>query len=486
MTFAFTAKPNAKNLSILFIAAFLIRACTFYFYVQHEERYHQADSNDYHYGGLTLALGHGMVKQSGQPVFWRTPGYPYYLSKFYTYFGLKSAAFADNTPAHKAALWLQLILCSLIPIIIFFLAFSLLGLLKIAWIAAWISVFHVGLVLSSVYLLTEGLTLIFFYLFLLFFYKSFFCIGEYPTSNSSWKKNLILAALLLAIATWIRPMGEFVAISCAVLMFLFAQDSFREKFKKIGLFLLVFYACLAPWYIRNYQLTGKLFFCPMFGTYLNSFVAPKILRETHKVPFEQAWRYLQTVAGQNAVQNLPAARAQGLFLVPEHFALQTAMPILCSHPFLGLKVWMPEVFKTAFDLYSFQLIALANNMFKSDPLEEFLSEKIADTLYAKPAPWWMRIICWLDFIFTVWLWLSLFVGMFIFWILPLFKRFQVSPAIKNMAGFWLKTAFLSASIMFMTGGFGYARLRLPVEPLMIITALTLYCVPWKPQKNNFQ
>jgi len=479
MILSFIAKPNAKNLSILFLAAFLVRACTFYFYVQHEDRYHQADSNDYHVGALTVALGYGMIKPGGQPVFWRTPGYPLYLSAFYKLFGLKSGAFEDNAPAQKAALWLQLFLCSLIPIIIFYLALSLIGILNIAWITAWISVFHVGMVLSSVYLLTEGLTLIFFYLFLLFFYKSFRAIGEYSADTSSWKKNLFIAALLLGAATWIRPMGEFVSIACAFLILLFAQDSFKNKLKKIGLFLFVFYACLVPWYIRNYQLTGKLFFCPMFGTYLNAFVAPKILRITHNITFEQAWRYLQNTAGQNAMQQLSASQATGIFLVPEHFALATAMPIIKEHPFLALKVWMPEVLKTAFDLYSFQLIALANNFFKYDPLEEFLPEKIAATLYAKPAPWWMRIICWLDFLFTVWLWLSLFAGLIIFWIMPLIKRFQVSPAIKNMAGFWLKTAFLTGSIMFMTGGFGYARLRLPVEPLMIIAALTLYYAPWK-------
>ena len=45
-----------------------------------------------------------------------------------------------------------------------------------------------------------------------------------------------------------------------------------------------------------------------------------------------------------------------------------------------------------------------------------------------------------------------------------------------MAAFWFKLLFFTAAIIGMTGGFGYARLRLPVEPLLIILALTfLFC-----------
>lgn len=146
-----------KNLTCLFIAALLLRAATFFFYVQHEERYCQADSNDYHHAALSVGLGHGMTKlNNGQPIFWRTPGYPLYLSWFYKHFGIKSGIFTDNMKAQKTALWIQLILTSVIPIIIFFLALSLTGILSIAWITAWISVFHLGLILASTFFSDRG------------------------------------------------------------------------------------------------------------------------------------------------------------------------------------------------------------------------------------------------------------------------------------------------------------------------------------------
>ncbi len=468
-------KPFYKNLFFVFISAFSLRALIFSGYIINDTRYRQADSNDYHVSAISIIKGAGMSRiPSGQPIFWRTPGYPWYLSLFYRLCGVQNNSFNDNHTAQKLALWMQIFLCSFIPIIIFFLALTLTHALSIAWISAWICVLHIGFILSSTFLLTEGLALLFFYLFLIFFFKSFYVLSEKPIDDRDWKKNLMYAGLFLGITTWLRPMGEFVSILCSLLILLCAHDTLFNRLKKIGLFLCIFYICLVPWYIRNYRLTDSFFFCPMFGTYLNSFVAPKIVRDLEKQPLEIAWTQLQEQAYKKAIHDHPIKRLQGKYVVPEHTALFVALPIIKAHPFIALKVWMPEVIKTAFDLHSYQLIALANDTYKSDPLEEFLSAKISGALYKEFAPRWIRIICWIDFIFTLWLWVSLILGMCIFWLIPSFKKWAVSQDIKEMASFWFKMAFITGGIIFMTGGYGYARLRLPVEPLMIITALTLW------------
>lgn len=469
----FTAQPTYKRLLLLWIAAFLIRAFSFYSYVQHEERYHQADSNDYHNAALALGIGQGMTKLgSQQPIFWRTPGYPAYLSLFYSLFGIHSAQFADNAQAQKTALWVQIALCSCIPIIIFFLALTLTNMLAIAWICAWLSVIHIGFILSSMFLLTEGLALIFFYLFLIFFYKSFTAYGE-PQSSKPWVLSLTFAALMLGITTWIRPMGHFVSTAAMILLACFAHEPWRLKIKKIILFMLVFLGTLTPWYMRNYTLTHKVFFWPAAGTYLNAFVAPKVLRILHGTSFETNWKKLQTLAHQRAMQEFFKARAQGLYIVPEHIAGEVAWPIVLHHPWYTFSAWMPEVIKSTFDLYASQLVSFANNSFMWDPLEEFLGEKLQLALYKQSMPLWMRIIAWVEFLFTIALWILLCMGMYLFWIIPLCKRFTVSPETKTLAALWFKVLFLVAGILFMTGGFGYARLRLPVEPLLWILALTM-------------
>ena len=65
------------------------------------------------------------------------------------FYGIFSAHFANNSKAQKAALWLQILLCSCIPLIIFFLSLSLVNNLTIAWITSWISVVHLGLVFAD-------------------------------------------------------------------------------------------------------------------------------------------------------------------------------------------------------------------------------------------------------------------------------------------------------------------------------------------------
>ena len=119
----FHASYNWKKLALLCVAAFIIRSATFYFYVQHEQRYHQADSMDYHNCALGIALGEGMVRlDTMYPIFWRVPGYPWYLSWFYDSYGVTNMLFDENAPAQKAAIWFQIILCSLSSFLVFFLS----------------------------------------------------------------------------------------------------------------------------------------------------------------------------------------------------------------------------------------------------------------------------------------------------------------------------------------------------------------------------
>ncbi len=486
-----TYTPNKKNLSLLVFAALFVRAAVFFIYIQHEERYHQPDSNDYHVYAATIVLNQPM------PRYWRMPGYPLYLSIFYHFFGLQPGAFSANSPAQKAAIWGQVFINSFIPLVLFFLAYTLTASYAIAWILAWLSVIHLGLVLASTYLLTEGLALIFFYLFLLFFYKSFRAYGEQQEETSfyqaltktSFPKNpaiqhpsihLALAALFLCISTWMRPMGIFVAIVAAFILLVCAQDRFMQKLKKITLFLGLFFASIAPWYIRNYQKTGHIFFCPLFGIYLNAFTAPRILRDVHHLPLEKTWRYLQHQLSDKIQKDIQHKGLTNItpytknLPIPELLAGAISWPIVLAHPWFATMEWFKEVFISTFDLYSYQLIAFVKNTFKSDPLEAFLSERLAECLYKQPAPLVVRILCWLEFIWALFLWMGIIAGIWLFIARTTIKKFQVSDQCKALGGLWLKTGLLIGAALVMTGGFGYARLRLPVEPLIIILALTAW------------
>lgn len=266
-------KPaSTATFFLFFIAAFLIRAGVFYFYIQHEERYCQPDTQSYTMPALTMYHGYGMVNPNNIPVFWRTPGYPAFLAPFYVFANSYSWEFSAHKNAHIVALWIQMLWCSLLPIVLYALAWILTKSLLIAYTLALVGVIHPGFILASTFLLTDGPAQIFFVMFLI-------CLFVPLCSTLRWNPYLCLAgaALALALYTWMRPMGQFVALAAIIVLF-FSHFSLQDKIKQSLFFVLVFAALISPWFIRNYQLTGKVFFCPLFGLYFNVFNAPKIGR----------------------------------------------------------------------------------------------------------------------------------------------------------------------------------------------------------------
>lgn len=494
---------SIKETALLFLIAFLIRSSVFLFYVQHNERYCQSDSMDYHIGAGCIAHGLGMHRpDTGKPIFWRTPGYPAYLALFYNFFGFKNFNFNENSNAQKSSIWFQIFLSSLLPILIFFLSFTITRSYLISIISSWFSVFHLGFVLASTYLLTDALALLFFLLFLLFFYKSF--INLFVTNPSTslrgdlkitifaqderWETSnnkttylqIILSALALSLFTWMRPMGQFIAILSALIFFI-PKANKKLKIKSFFVFLFCFFILIAPWYIRNYNLTGKIFFCPLFGPYLTVFSAPKIKSTIENIPLIESHRILSRQGGAQAEKDILQATLNNSNKVvcTELSSLKVALPIIFAHPFLFVKDWIIEVIKTTFDLYSSQLVNFAANKFKWDPLIEYLPEKIAECLWKQEMNIFMRLICWIEFLISLILWSCFFAGFYLFLLIPIFNWPKINQNTRNLAYFWLISCLIGLITVGMTGGFGYARLRLPIEPLFIILSMqsAMYFLP---------
>jgi hypothetical protein len=323
-------------------------------------------------------------------------------------------------------------------------------------------------------------------------------------------------------------MGSYVAL-VAALIALLAPGDVRLKSKHIALFLSCFYLLLAPWYVRNYLYSGHLFFCPMFGAYLNSFCAPRIVSAVENIDLIESWKMLGNAAHQRYLEQKTAYAHQGMHLPREFVCGQIAWPIIFACPLLALYDWMREVLKTTFDLYSSQLVAFVQGSFFYDPLIEYLSVKLADCLYNTPMPLALRTVVYLELLYATMLWIGLIGGFIRFMVIPCAQRLNVSDQTRRLfavaenygvqpgdesdknhaaalakegcyqappkrgyaqasggisrnttafkplsASFdvWLYATIMIAAILFMTGGFGYARLRLPVEPLMIILSLT--------------
>lgn len=471
-------QPRWYHYLILCTLALIVRAATFHYFVQHEERYCQPDSNDYHYGALCIAYGYGMSYPNGRPMFWRTPGYPWYISKFYNNKQQSSGKFSDHKNAQVRAIWLQIFLCSLIPLLVFQLAWVLTHTAFIAWLVALISIIHLGFVLASTFLLTDGLAMLLFILFLTLLYHSF----QFAHETDLHKKTvlirhpyllLIAAAAILGVYTWIRPMGQFMAILAAG-MLLLSKGNWGSRFKKLFCFLLVFFVTIFPWIWRNHKLTGEWFFCPLFGLYLNAFNAPKILSRVENIPLIDAHKKLSLAANDHILSVMAQRQAAGdrRVVCTENECMHTAWPLIAAHPGYFIYDWLVEAAKTTFDLYASQLVAFAGNCFKWDPLVEYLDEKIKKCLYEQPMHWSMRALAWIEFISAILLWIGIVGGVLVFMVNALWKRNW--SLFYSYGLLWLKTGIFIGAVALQTGGFGYARLRLPIESLMLILGITFW------------
>lgn len=503
MLFSFLShKPTKLQYLTLFILAFFVRAGVFYWYIAPQERYCQPDSNDYHCTAVTMCKGLGMYRLDGQPFFWRTPGYPLYLSAFYDENQSISPKFSDYQESQQAAIWVQILLCSLLPILFFWLAYTLTQVTLLAWLMAFLGIVHMGFVLASTFLLTDALASLLFILFLIFFFKSFRWSGEKTliadknSQNTPVDKNLaqralnkikdphygslVFAALMLAAYTWFRPMGQFVALVAAVLP-LFSALGWKVKLKQSMLFLGVFFLAIFPWFWRNYQLTERWFFCPLFGLYLNAFNAPKILARTANMPLKEAHKRLQYDASYYIAkeQEQAASEGSGRTVVNELVCLKSALPVIMEHPGYFLYDWIVEVCKTTFDLYSSQLVAFATNTFRWDPIIEYLDEKISKCLWGESQTWWMLLLAWLELLSALLLWTGIFAGLWFFVAQPLITGKR--ELLYSYGFLWLKTGILIGIVVIQTGGFGYARLRLPIEPLMLILGIAFWL--WLLQRS---
>lgn len=472
-------RPTTKQLLLLFIVSFLIRAGSFVFYVQYENRYCQPDTTGYHFAALCMKHGYGMKYPTKKPIFWRTPGYPIFLMPWYDT-SIKTTDFHLHKSAHMIALWIQIFLCSFFPLLVLLFVFYATGSPPIGWTCALISMVHHGFILASIYMLTDGLGMIFFMLFLYALWHLIRFKGETalslatitPRSPSSYAM-IPLAALSLSAYTWLRPHGQFIAYGALILM-LCSEGSWRTKIAKSLCFITLFMATLLPWYIRNYKLTGDFFFCPLFGLYLNVFNAPKIVARIEGISLKDA-HTKQVKASQVVIGQELRTRYKNndrRIVCGENMCLVTALPPILAHPGYFLYDWIGEVIKTTYDLYAYQLVALHNKTFSSDPLVEYLPEKLADTLYAQPLPWYFRLIGWIELCFNIVMWLGIFSGFFSFVCIPLLCHDW--RLFTSYGYLWIKACFITGLVIMQTGGFGYARLRLPVEPLMIMMGIVAW------------
>ena len=237
----------------------------------------------------------------------------------------------------------EILLCTFLPIALYFLALLLTHNNTVALLTSVISIFHLGFTLSTTYIMTDALTTLFFTFFLIFFYK---------VVDNNTKKSLIftiLAAIMLSIVTYMRPMGQSIGF-LAVLILFFSAIPLKKKLFLIALFSLLFFGSLTPWIVRNYTLTNSPFFCPLWGPYNKHFQYLKLHKDSQEnhllraltISIKNLCFYICKRKKKKKKENSPYIACRELICA------QVANPIIYAYPHYFMLDWCIEVVKTAF------------------------------------------------------------------------------------------------------------------------------------------
>jgi hypothetical protein len=493
-------------LALLVVAAFALRAVVFWGYLAHDNRYWQVDTATYETLAQELAVNNRFATPDGTPNVYRLPGYPLFLATVYK---------VVNNPL--AALWVQILLASFIPLLVFFLAGVLFpGRRRTAWAAALITTVHLGYVLYAGFMMTETLFVLLFLAFLIVFcrmallarrrhpkrsdpgmcsnslraacfydllplnlaakgqaFVQFYddmiepdfacaCSTRHPQDSSGLE--VFFAGMLLGFASLVRPVGHYLIV-VAVVILLFAGC---DRFKQLGECVVLsfgWFVVVGAWLLRNALLFGHVFFHTLPGGHFLYLSAARVVAADKNISYQDARVHLRSV-----IQEREAASIKNLGRKLDQYEVCTlheklALETFRHAPLTALKFWMQDMARTTLSLYSAELLYLESARAKISYFATGRPIKDWFMRYLQPQTekLWLKILIWSEILFH----LLLLLGTAFFCGCALLRR---SHRVLNV--FWIVMPFIALFIVLALSG-GYARMRLPMEFLMIILACSI-------------
>lgn len=214
------------------------------------------------------------------------------------------------------------------------------------------------------------------------------------------------------------------------------------------------------WLLRNFLLTGFVFFHTLPGNHFLSYVALPIDMYTNgcssKMSFEKIFG-----------KELPmlfkeAEREKGKSLQEIEkcvLAERLALTYMIKRPVLALKNALYNMIKTCVSLYSSHILALCD-YYPSWTCEHKVTiwHMVKRYLFPPIKNSWLKMVIWFEIIFICFIFLG-FIGGLIYSLFDL-----------NLFRVVLQCMPFLCLMIFLTFASGIARLRLPVEPFFIIVA----------------
>jgi len=515
-------REQKSFLIALFSIALLIRACVFYGYLAKDNRYWQVDSNTYNQVAIGISQNKGIALPDGKLNFYRVPLYPIFLSLYYKLFGVDT----------KNVLWLQVVLAAFIPVLIFLLSLTLFpNNLMLAKIASLYSTFHIGLVLYAGFFMTETLFIFLFLLFAILFFRSlrFFerknesiawipdqvgddvackfsnnkrllknqsflsflpdpietsqdfvsfqelmgpshytrkyaldCLIETPEQKNM--QRLLLAGFFLGLASLVRPVGHYLIIlSCIIL--LCSHGYLRDKLARCYALFLGWIVPVLFWLLRNYMLLGAIFFHTLPGGHFLYLSAARVAMHVKHCSYQEARDSLKQEVNGLITEEEKIKKRDLNEIERCRVHEKLAVKYFCMRPLLSIKFWLTDMMRAGLSLYSAELLYLESgrkdiDYFKKDRTIWSMFERY---LFPETSSWLLKILIVIEILFYFFILLGFVLGFV-----------AMVRAHGEHTGAWLKTLpYMFLFILISLAG-GYARMRLPIEPFLIILSFSFW------------
>lgn len=421
----------------IYLASLFVRLLFFYTVLENgRHSFYVYDSEQYLAIAKSLNAGNGFFESIHNFYAYRLPGYSIFLAAI-----IKLLSDSVSVILHA-----QIVFLSCIPLLFYTLSKELFP--GEESLARWLSIgtiFWYPMIVYSGFILTEGI----FCLFLLMFFIT------YLRSKQS-NIYIITAGLLLGILSLIRPIGiPLLILTGSFLIILHWKSSAIKIIKTQLLFLISFVAVITPWLLRNYLMFGTIFFHTLPGKHFlqysagNVYQAAKNLsyKETRNLLFDKAEKeksFLESKLGcrLNEYQECQLYEKQ-------------AFQVLKQYPILTFKDCFINWGKTLLALHSSPII-FSYEGWPTTSAEVSIREKIMFYLIPSFKNSWLTKIILYDLL-----------NLIILWGLILASCIAVIRGLLDQSIFTFALLF-SGLFVFLTLSYGCARLRFPIESIILI------------------
>jgi hypothetical protein len=275
--------------------------------------------------------------------------------------------------------------------------------------------------------------------------------------------DLFLAGIFLGLLSLVRPVGHYMLV-VALILLLFLRGSWISRVRLSGILSLSWLFIVVPWLMRNYLLLGHIFFHTLPGGHFLYLSASRVAMHPQHCSYQQARQNLG-----HEVQAYIALREQQLKrplneIERCYIHEEIARHYFSAYPMITLKTWATDIFRTCFSLYSAELLYLEAERADHDYFAKGRSWADMFKRYLIPATsnYVLKAIVYSEILFFLLILFGFFAGLL---------RLLMKRCSRVDVCSWARMVPFMALFVIIALAGGYARMRLPIEPLLLMCSL---------------